>query len=160
MLRLLRSRKAQNTAEYAILIALVIGVFSAMQIYVRRGLQARIKGGADTLPYAVLGQANTIDGVGEDILGDRDMTQYEPYYITKGVYNMRSTTNEGLERGINDDTGGKSVVGQVFTLLDNLGTGPEHGYPQPDNHAATDYAQHQLGDVDIVLGNLLESEIN
>ena len=107
MLRLLRNKKAQNTAEYAILIALVIGVFSAMQIYVRRGLQARIKGGADTLPFAVLGQANKADGVGEDILGDRTVTQYEPYYITKGQYNMRSESTEGLERGINDQAGGK-----------------------------------------------------
>lgn len=110
MLRLLRSKKAQNTAEYAILIALVIGVFSAMQIYVRRGLQARIKGGADTLPYSVLGQAAAQDGVGQDILGNRAMTQYEPYYIRGGEYNMRSETNQGLERGINDQAGGKSEL--------------------------------------------------
>lgn len=107
MLRLLRSKKAQNTAEYAILIALVIGVFSAMQLYVRRGLQARLKGGTDTLPYSVLGQAAATDGVGNDILGDRAVTQYEPYYIQKGQYNMRSTTNEGLERGISNQDGGK-----------------------------------------------------
>ena len=107
MLRLLRSKKAQNTAEYAILIALVIGVFSAMQIYVRRGLQARIKGGTDTLPYSVLGQAAATDGVGQDILGDRNMTQYEPYYISKGAYDMTSRTQEGTERGIHDAAGGK-----------------------------------------------------
>lgn len=107
MLRLLRSKKAQNTAEYAILIALVIGVFSAMQIYVRRGLQARIKGGSDTLPYSVLGQASTTDGVGMDILGDRNMTQYEPYYISLGAYDMTSRTQEGRERGIHDEAGGK-----------------------------------------------------
>jgi len=107
MLRLLRSKKAQNTAEYAILIALVIGVFSAMQIYVRRGLQARIKGGTDTLPFSVLGQANTADGVAQDILGPANFTQYQPYYISKGAYDMTSRTQEGTEEGIHDQAGGK-----------------------------------------------------
>jgi hypothetical protein len=107
MLRLLRNKKAQNTAEYAILIALVIGVFSAMQIYVRRGLNARIKGGSDKLPFAVLGQANTADGVAQDILGATTATQYEPYYLIKGKYDMTSETKEGTEKGINDEAGGK-----------------------------------------------------
>jgi hypothetical protein len=107
MLRLLRSKKAQNTAEYAILIALVIGVFSAMQIYIRRGLQARIKGGSDTLPFSVLGQANTIDGVSQTIMGPANFTQYEPYYITKGAYQMTSRTQEGTEEGIHDEVGGQ-----------------------------------------------------
>jgi hypothetical protein len=111
MLRLLRSKKAQNTAEYAILIALVIGVFSAMQIYVRRGLQARIKGGTDIMPGLVIGQANNAgDFVDPNMLGnpaDADYTQYEPYYISKGNYNMVSQTQEGTDRGIHDEAGGK-----------------------------------------------------
>ncbi len=36
------SKKAQSTAEYAILIAIVVGALVGMQIYVRRGLQGRI----------------------------------------------------------------------------------------------------------------------
>jgi hypothetical protein len=108
MLRLLRNKKAQNTAEYAILIALVIGVFSAMQIYVRRGLNARIKGGSDKLPFAVLGQAkNKGDITSDDFLGAGTDTQYEPYYISKGKYDMTSDTYEGTEKGINDQAGGK-----------------------------------------------------
>jgi hypothetical protein len=111
MLRLLRSRNGQNTAEYAILIALVIGVFSAMQIYVRRGLNARVKGGTDKLPQAVMGQAQTAGDIFDNtFLGDpsaADYTQYEPYYITKGQYSMTSTTQEGTEEGINDEAGGQ-----------------------------------------------------
>ena len=111
MLRLLRSRKAQNTAEYAILIALVIGVFSAMQIYVRRGLNARIKSGTDILPQTVLGQAQTDGDIFDtNFLGnpaDADYKQYEPYYISKGAYSMTSTTREGTEEGINDERGGQ-----------------------------------------------------
>jgi hypothetical protein len=108
MLRLLRSKKAQNTAEYAILIALVIGVFSAMQLYVRRGLQARIKGGADRLPYAVIGQAmQTGDVTTDQFLGNPAQLQYEPYYISRGASSVTSMTQEGTERGIHDEAGGK-----------------------------------------------------
>ena len=119
MLRLLRSKKAQNTAEYAILIALVIGVFSAMQIYVRRGLNARVKAGTDGLPGMVIGQANNAgDFVDVNMLGDpadADYTQYEPYYITKGQYRMTSRTQEGTERGIHDEVGGqRELVDQTI----------------------------------------------
>ena len=43
MLRLLRNKRAQTTAEYAILIALVVAAVVGMQTYVKRGLQARYK---------------------------------------------------------------------------------------------------------------------
>ena len=42
-----RMRKAQSTAEYAIVIGLVIGAAVAMQIYVKRGLQAKMKDAVD-----------------------------------------------------------------------------------------------------------------
>ena len=45
MLRLMR--KGQSTAEYAIVIGLVIGAAVAMQIYVKRGLQAKMKDAVD-----------------------------------------------------------------------------------------------------------------
>ncbi len=35
-------KKGQNTAEYAILIALIIGAAVAMQTYVKRGIQGRV----------------------------------------------------------------------------------------------------------------------
>ena len=71
MLRHLRNRKAQNTAEYAILIALVIGAVVAMQKYVQRTLQGRMY---DT--QVALRDEGEFEGL--NILGG-DM-QYEPYY--------------------------------------------------------------------------------
>lgn len=65
MLNFFRGSKGQNTAEYAILIALVIGAAVAMQTYLKRGLQGGIK-------YAV-------DKAGSDKTGA--ITQYEPYYL-------------------------------------------------------------------------------
>lgn len=43
MLRVLRGKKAQSTAEYAILIGLVVAAVIAMQTYVKRGFQGRMK---------------------------------------------------------------------------------------------------------------------
>ena len=102
MWKLLRSKKAQNTAEYALLIALVIGVFSAMQIYVRRGLNARIKDGTDNLPRMVLGQTNGEASM--DLFNGTE--QYEPYYIREGAYTMTTTSSEGKEIGLASQAGG------------------------------------------------------
>jgi Flp pilus assembly pilin Flp len=66
MLRLLNSKKAQTTAEYAILIGLVVAALLAMQTYVKRGLNAKMRDATDT--YA------TTIGLG-------GTTQYEPYYF-------------------------------------------------------------------------------
>jgi len=104
MLRLFKNKRAQNTAEYAIMIVIVIGVFSAMQLYIRRGLQARVKGGADNIPGAIIGQTT---GVNANILGTANFTQYEPYYYQKGSSNMGSLTSEGTEYGTIKDTGGQ-----------------------------------------------------
>lgn len=119
MLRLLKNRKAQNTVEYAIMIALVIGAFSAMQIYVKRGLQAKLKAGADKIPGIIQTQAG---GNAVGMLGAK--TQYEPYYIRQGSQDMTSTTSEGAEKGtistaggIRDLTGATSqrTGGQTYT---------------------------------------------
>lgn len=102
MLHLLRNRRAQNTMEYAILIALVIGVFSAMQIYLKRGLQARIKAGTDNIP-AVVSDLQA----GGDVAGlFGTQTQYDPYYIREGTYDMTTTSGEGTERGAVSESGG------------------------------------------------------
>ena len=67
MLRKLRNRiKGQSTAEYAILIALVVAAVIAMQTYAKRALQAKVR---DAVVYmdAQANMGNTL--------------QYEPYYL-------------------------------------------------------------------------------
>ncbi len=79
MLRFFKKRKAQSTAEYAILIALVVGVVIAMQTYVKRGVQARVH---DEVGGMVNGTAE---------LGTTDADkQYEPYYLNS---TLAATTN-------------------------------------------------------------------
>lgn len=60
----IRSRKGQSTAEYAILIALVVAVAVAMQTYVKRSLQGGIKFAVDKVKKS-----------------DTAVGQYEPYYL-------------------------------------------------------------------------------
>lgn len=71
MLRWFRSKRGQNTAEYAILIGVIVAAAIAMQIYIRRGMQARIKDAVDFTKTAD-------DDAGNGFFGN--MTQYEPYY--------------------------------------------------------------------------------
>lgn len=47
MLRILRNKKGQNTAEYAVLIGLVVAVLLTMQTYVKRGIQGKMKSVSD-----------------------------------------------------------------------------------------------------------------
>lgn len=71
--------KAQSTAEYAIVLALVVGAVVAMQIYVKRGLSGRMKD--------VVDHGGVVGSVGN---GSFDLTavgvgnmQYEPYYLSQ-----------------------------------------------------------------------------
>ena len=84
--KLMKNKKAQNTAEYAILIALVVAAVVAMQIYAQRALQARIR---DASVY----MANS---AGQGILGNT--LQYEPYYLSSD-YQVLTQTDERQELG-------------------------------------------------------------
>ncbi len=71
MLNMFKKRKGQNTAEYAILIALVVGGVIAMQTYAQRTLQGRLRDASVKLQEdtAVLGTT----------------LQYEPYYTNSST---------------------------------------------------------------------------
>ena len=86
------NRRGQNVAEYAILIALVIGAAMAMQTYVKRGLQGRIKGATDT-------------NIGKTF-GDVKFTtsQYEPYYAdTNATVESGRNSHEDIGQGMQVD---------------------------------------------------------
>ncbi|MBF0386480.1 MAG: hypothetical protein HQL20_01330 [Candidatus Omnitrophica bacterium] len=92
MLKNIRNKKAQNTAEYAILIALVIGGVVAMQTYAQRALQARVR---DTSRFMATKTSAGTGGVGgtEIGLGAQYATlQYEPYYTNTDEKVDKSST--------------------------------------------------------------------
>lgn len=129
MLRILQNKRAQNTIEYALIIAVVIGAFTAMQLYNRRAISMRVKKGMDNIPFAILGSEKSKDARGNDVsylfdadgkttfLGVKDEDlQYEPYYYAKGQYNMSTTSTEGSEATTIDAArakGQRSLMGQT-----------------------------------------------
>ncbi|MFH1441999.1 MAG: hypothetical protein ABIH18_08180 [Candidatus Omnitrophota bacterium] len=88
------SKRAQSTAEYAILIAVVVGAVVAMQIYVRRGLQGRVK---DVVDFTGDAKIKSADGTETDLFST---TQYEPYYVSSAAKsdNLSSVT-EDMQKG-------------------------------------------------------------
>lgn len=132
MFKLLRNKKAQNTAEYALMIAIVVGAFSIMQLYIKRGLQARIKTGVDNIPGAVLTGAAADDtsglttGLFTDARNSGNYTyQYEPYYYREGSSDMTTLSDDGTETGtIESTTTGASGV-RNLTGADSVRTGSQ-----------------------------------
>ena len=99
--KLLQNKKAQQTAEYALLIALVVAAVVAMQTYAQRAIQGRIRDAARymTTQTSALGSTN----------------QYEPYY-TSSAYNVD-------RRDQDTQIHGNLVVSQVSNLTTRRGSG-------------------------------------
>ncbi len=74
--KLVKNKKAQNTAEYAILISLVVAGIIAMQTYAQRALQSRVRDAGVYLK-------NETSDLGSSI-------QYEPYYLSTNYEINRS----------------------------------------------------------------------
>ena len=86
MWKRLYDRKGQSTGEYALVFAIVLGAIVAMQTYVKRELQGRVRDGAR---YMAEGTAE---------LGTTH--QYEPYYYSSDYTTAReSTLGEGYDEG-------------------------------------------------------------
>lgn len=84
-------KKAQTTAEYAILIALIVGAVVAMQVYVKRGIQGRVK---DVVDHT--GAGGEVAGQNLSLSGG----QYEPYYQqSSGDTTQKSTSTEAMQTG-------------------------------------------------------------
>lgn len=89
MLKVLRNKKAQNTAEYAILIALVVGAVVAMQSYVQRGLQARTRGTSLYMKDQISEAMRNNDGDMAASIGNTG--QYNPYYLDQQYETTRDS---------------------------------------------------------------------
>ncbi len=76
---MLRHRKAQSTAEYVIVLGLIVAAVIAMQTYVKRGFQGRIK---DAVDYVDNGDGSSVSFATK---------QYEPYYLESSFTSERSS---------------------------------------------------------------------
>ena len=91
----LSNRRGQSVAEYATLFAIIIGAAVAMQLYVKRGLQAKQK---DSMVYMMR------DALG---MGAGDDFQYEPYYQSRNInqsmnQNSKMTLENGMHAVVNE----------------------------------------------------------
>jgi len=91
-----RLNKAQSTAEYAIVIGLVIAAALAMQVYVKRQLQGKVKDATDFSRYR-----GTDFGVPTGYGIDNAKEQYEPYYATSEI-----TSSSNRQESTETFTGG------------------------------------------------------
>lgn len=82
MFRYLLKKRGQTTLEYAILIGVIVAALIAMQVYLKRGFQGKIRDSADNM-------------------GD----QYSPGFTTSHeVTQSASDTNENVGAGITTTT--------------------------------------------------------
>lgn len=89
MWRRLYDKRGQSTGEYALVFAIILGAIVAMQTYVKRGIQGRVKAGTDYMAR----ETNTVG----------DVTQYDPYYYTSDYATQRtSAQTQGYTDGTSD----------------------------------------------------------
>jgi uncharacterized protein (UPF0333 family) len=89
--KLMKNKKAQQTAEYALLISLVVAAVIAMQTYAQRTIQARIRDASAylTTQTSALGETN----------------QYEPYYLSTDYNVIRNDNTTEIQSQNADGTG-------------------------------------------------------
>jgi Flp pilus assembly pilin Flp len=87
----MKNKKAQQTAEYALLISLVVAAVIAMQTYAQRTIQARIRDASSylTSQTSALGTTN----------------QYEPYYLESSYDVVRDDTETEIQSQRADNSG-------------------------------------------------------
>ena len=83
MFKKLSKSRAQNTAEFSLLISLVIAAVVSMQVYAQRTIQARIRDASQQL----------VDRTWQ--LGSS--TQVEPYYLASSYDTLRDDTTEQVQ---------------------------------------------------------------
>jgi len=111
----LRRLSGQSTAEYAVILAVVIGAAVAMQVYFKRGLQARQKMAVD----AFTGVDETFAGIDADNSASLNLgttSQYEPYYAKSGYDRYQENVEQEKM------TGGTIVKKKVSDLTATTGS--------------------------------------
>ena len=127
----LRRRKAQQIAEYAVVIGLVISATIAMQVYIKRGAQGKIKQAVDY-----------VEADANQIFGETGMYQYEPYYLNSSFEVDRDSRGGGeyqadlsIVRSSNETITRQEDGYQSYDFVpnaDGVYTGAEAADPEPE----------------------------
>jgi len=84
---LIKLKKSQSTAEYAILISLIVAAALGMQLYLKRNLQAKMHDASLALSSV------TGDITGDGVAMATADSQYEPYYSRQRVSAINRTSS-------------------------------------------------------------------
>ncbi len=88
------NRTGQSTAEYAIVFAVVLAALVGMQIYVKRGINARLKDASDSSMDSLW---TKLGKTGTPAAPD---TQYEPYYASSDYdIHQKASHRDKMEEG-------------------------------------------------------------
>ncbi|MFA5350132.1 MAG: hypothetical protein WC357_02225 [Candidatus Omnitrophota bacterium] len=96
-------KRAQSTLEYAIVIFAVIAALLAMQVYMRRGLQGKMRSTADELSVQQYEPKNTVADITttqiSDITTKSETTEDDESYktTTTTIINSQSESRAGTE---------------------------------------------------------------
>lgn len=93
-------KKSQSTLEYAALIAIVVGALIAMQSYVKRGLQGKMKKSADDISKEQFSAKLT----NYTIITNSEVNQIENLAAGITTSNSNRTSNETEESQMQDLT--------------------------------------------------------
>ncbi len=133
MQKLIRGTHGQSTAEYAIVIALVLGALVGMQTYVRRAINARLADAADNVI------PNTEESVGTatqfSAATATRLYQFEPGYAKSDTLSTSDVgsaatpeTASTITMTKNAVTGITGVTGDYGSRSDRSGTSDEAAY--------------------------------
>jgi hypothetical protein len=120
-------KRGQSIAEYAVLLGLVVTALVTIQVYARRGIQARVRSGTDALTNI----AATISSTGDASLTTNfvSRSQYEPYYTeaSNETYQEQVTQEHlgsgEIKREVVSDVTARAAGGfQAQTDVTNRGT--------------------------------------
>lgn len=100
-----RGKKAQSTAEYVIVLGLIVAAVMAMQTYVKRGFQGKIK---DAVDY--------VDPNAQSTNAIFSTKQYEPYYLGS-TFNTSRTSDEAEDISTGGET--NKITNEVTTRTGN-----------------------------------------
>jgi hypothetical protein len=113
-------KRAQGTAEYVIVLGLVIGAVIAMQTYLKRGLQSRVKEATD-YTYNPGNDSGMSYSTNMSIFNGS--VQYEPYYLRSDFASTRQgeTTTDLFNAGSAEGEGAynKTTMSDVTTRTGN-----------------------------------------
>lgn len=93
----LRGKNGQTIGEFAILMGIIVAATIAMQVYIRRGVQARIK---DTYDYVRQVNYTADSGGDQTFSGMFSTNQYEPTFLESSLKTLQNgTRNVQMKQG-------------------------------------------------------------